>query len=114
MKAFKLNLLNSITLIILGIWGYLDSGAPTAFIPVGFGLILLICHIGVKKENKIVAHIAVLFTLVILLALTGMRLPKSLESGGIGLYRVVFMIITSGLSFGGFLKSFIDARKKKV
>ena len=111
MKASFYNILNSIVLISLGLWGYLDVQAPTALIPVGFGVILLLCTIGLKKENKIIAHVAVLLTLVILVALVGMRLPKSLDSGGVGLFRVIAMIATSVLSMVAFVLSFIKARR---
>jgi hypothetical protein len=111
MKASFYNVLNSIVLISLGLWGYFDVQAPTALIPVGFGVILLLCTTGVKKENKIIAHVAVLLTLVILVALVGMRLPKSLDSGGIGLFRVIAMIATSVLSMVAFVLSFIKARR---
>ena len=80
MKASKANLINSISLIGFGLWGYFEVTSPTALIPVGFGLILLLCYNGVKNQNKIIAHVAVLLTLVILLALVGMRLPKSIET----------------------------------
>ena len=86
MNASKANLINSISLIGFGLWGYFEVTSPTALIPVGFGLILLLCYNGVKNQNKIIAHVAVLLTLVILLALVGMRLPKSIETGGAGLY----------------------------
>jgi len=108
------NILNSVVLIALGIWGYIDYTdvqSPTALIPVGFGVILLLCTIGLKKENKIIAHVAVLLTLVILVALVGMRLPKSLDSGGVGLFRVIAMIATSVLSMVAFVLSFIKARR---
>ena len=82
MNASKANLINSISLIGFGLWGYFEVTSPTALIPVGFGLILLLCYNGVKNQNKIIAHVAVLLTLVILLALVGMRLPKSIETGG--------------------------------
>ena len=111
MKASFYNVLNSIVLISLGLWGYFDVQAPTALIPVGFGVILLLCTIGLKKENKIIAHVAVLLTLVILVALVGMRLPKSLDSGGVGLFRVIAMIVTSVLSMVAFVLSFIKARR---
>ena len=77
-----------------------------------FGFILIVCSKGVKSQNKLVAHIAVLLTLIILLALVGMRLPKSIDSGGLGLIRVLAMIATSTLAMIFFVKSFIDARKK--
>ena len=114
MKASFYNILNSIVLISLGLWGYIDYTdvqSPTALIPVGFGVILLLCTIGLKKENKIIAHVAVLLTLVILVALVGMRLPKSLDSGGVGLFRVIAMIATSVLSMIAFVLSFIKARR---
>jgi len=114
MKAPFYNKLNSIVLIAIGVWGYLDYTdvqSPTALIPVGFGVILFLCNNGLKKENKIISHIAVLLTLVILFALVGMRLPKSLDAGGLGLYRVLAMILTSVLSMVAFVISFINARK---
>lgn len=111
MKIAFYNTLNSIVLIALGLWGYIDVQSPTALIPVGFGVILLLCSNGLKKENKIISHIAVLLTLVILVALVGMRLPKSLVSGGLGLVRVSAMILTSILSMVAFVLSFIKARR---
>ncbi|MBT5395682.1 MAG: hypothetical protein HOH84_00065, partial [Flavobacteriaceae bacterium] len=58
-------------------------------------------------------HIAVLLTFIILIALVGMRLPKSIEQGGLGLVRVMLMIGTSALSMLYFIKSFIANRKVK-
>ena len=112
MNAYKANLINSVSLIVLGVWGYVEVSSITALIPTAFGAILLACSSGIKKQNKIIAHIAVLLTMLILLALLGMRLPKSLESGGIGLFRVLFMCGTSLLAMIYFVKSFIAARKK--
>jgi len=113
MNPYKANLLNSLTLIIVGFWGYFESSSVTALIPVVFGFVLLACSKGVKNQNKIIAHVAVLFTLIILLALVGMRLPKSIDSGGIGLVRVLVMISTSALAMIYFVKSFIEARRNK-
>ena len=113
MNASNANLLNSICLIGMGLWGYFELSAPTAFIPVGFGVMLLACYSGVKAQNKVVAHIAVLLTLLILVALCGMTLPKKIDAGGTGLLRVLSMVVTSALSMVLFVKSFIDARKNK-
>ena len=112
MNAYKANLINSISLIVLGVWGYIEVSSITALIPTAFGAILLACSSGIKKQNKIIAHVAVLLTLLILFALLGMRLPKSLESGGVGLIRVLIMCGTSLLAMIYFVKSFIAARKK--
>ena len=107
------NLINSTSLILIGLWWYLSVSSVTALIPVAFGIGLILCDIGLKNHNKLIAHIAVSLTLIILLALIGMRLPKSIEDGGIGLVRVILMISTSVLAMVYFVKSFIDARKAK-
>ena len=113
MNASTANLINSLVLIAMGAWGYFESGSGTAFIPVGFGVALLLCTPGVKKENKIIAHVAVLLTLLILLAMLGMRLPKSIESGGMSLVRAVLMIATGILAMVMFVRSFIAAKKAR-
>ena len=113
MKAHTANLINSLILIGLGLWGYYDTNAQTALIPVFFGIALLIATKGIKENNKIISHSAILFTIIIFIALVGMRLPKSLDQGGVGLYRVVVMSGTSLVAIIFFIKSFIDARKNK-
>ena len=113
MKTYQANLLNSIVLIVLGLWGYFEVVSPTALIPVFFGIVLLLCNGGVKKENKVIAHIVVLLTLLLLVALVGMRLPKSIDQGGLGLIRVLLMTGTCALSMVYFIKSFIANRKAK-
>ena len=113
MKSYTANLINSLILIGLGLWGYYDTNAETALIPVFFGIALLIATKGIKENNKIISHSAILFTIIIFIALVGMRLPKSLDQGGVGLYRVVVMSGTSLVAIIFFIKSFIDARKNK-
>ena len=78
-----------------------------------FGVALILCTNGLKKENKMISHIAVLLTLLILGALLGMRLPKSIDQGGIGLIRVIIMIGTSAVAMLFFINSFIRARRNK-
>ena len=113
MNSYLANFINSVTLMGMGLWGYFESSSVTALIPVLFGFILIICSKGVKNQNKLIAHIAVLLTLIILLSLAGMRLPKSIESGGLGLFRVLSMIATSTLAMIFFIRSFINARRSK-
>ena len=114
MNVSRANLINSIVLITMGFWGFIELSSPTALIPSVFGFILLICYFLSKLKpnlNKLLAHIVVLFTLLILISLTGVRLPTSIEDGGIGLLRVLAMISTSTYALIIFIKSFIDARR---
>ena len=115
MKAHIASLINAILLIGLGLWGYLGSDTPsvTALIPVIIGVLLLVMNPGVKKENKIIAHIAVLLTLIILFGLI-MPLRGALGRDDNGaVIRVVIMMLSTLLAMVSFVRSFIDARKKR-
>ena len=111
----KFNLINSIALISMSAWGYVDTNSFTALIPAFFGIILLILGTMLTNEKlvKISAHLVVLFTLLILLALVIQVLPGVYERGGIGLIRVILMISTSSIAMIIFIKSFIDNRKSR-
>ena len=120
MKTHQANLLNSITLILMPLWAYLTfegtvekpEQSITAFIPLFFGVVLLLCNGGVKKENKIISHIAVLVTLIALLGLT-MPLKAAIADGRtLSIIRVAAMLLTGSLAMISFIKSFIAARKK--
>ena len=101
------NVINSIALIMMGLWGFIDVSSPTALIPTAFGVLIFICFVLSKRNeklNKIFSHVAILLTLLILISLIGTRLPKSIDDGGIGLLRVLIMIGTSSLSIVIFIK----------
>ena len=113
MNATKANLLNSIVLIAVGGWGYFDGDGKsiTALIPVIFGVILLLCYSGIKKQNKVIAHIAVLVTFICLLGLF-MPLNGAIERGNdTAVVRVSAMIVSSLTALIFFIKSFIENRK---
>ena len=82
MKAHIVSLVHAIALIGLGGYGYLSSDTPsvTALIPVVFGGLLLAMNRGVKNENKVIAHIAVLLTLLIVI---GLVKPLTGAMGGV-------------------------------
>tara|TARA_B100000214_G_C23867610_1_gene581017 strand:+ start:510 stop:878 length:369 start_codon:yes stop_codon:yes gene_type:complete len=115
LNAHKASLINAISLILIGGFGYLqsDTPSPTALIPVVVGGLLIAMNKGVKDENKIIAHIAVLLTLIMLLGLA-MPLMGSLKRGDTqGTIRVIVMIFTTIGALFYFVKSFIDARKSR-
>ena len=111
----KFNLINSIALISMSAWGYIDTNSFTALIPAFFGVLLFILGTMLTNEKlvKLSAHLLVLFTLLILLALIIQVLPGVVERGGVGLIRVILMISTSAIAMIIFIKSFIKNRKSK-
>lgn len=115
MTPGNVSLLNALVLIALGLIGYFTSEnpSPTAFIPVVFGFILLACNPGVRKNNKAIAHVAVLATLLILLGLV-MPLKGAVGRGdSAAIVRVCLMLATTVLAMVVFVRSFIAARKAK-
>ena len=81
--VYIINLINSLILIGVGVWGYVSSGSGTALIPVALGVILLFCTPGLKNQNKIISHLAVLITVVTIGALSSMPLGKGLDECGV-------------------------------
>ncbi len=109
------NQINALVLIIGSIWAFLqpDFGSWTVFIPAGFGVVLLACTPGVKAENKVIAHIAVLLTLVVFLMLM-VPFIKGLSEGDImSALRIAIMMATCILAMVAFIKSFRDARRRR-
>ncbi len=115
MKVNTVSLINAITLLCLGLWGYIDSESKpvTALIPVLIGFILLLVNKGVKNQNKVIAHIAVLLTLLILIGLIKPLLGTIERENTYGIIRVSIMIISTLWAMVAFIKSFISARKEK-
>lgn len=115
MKSHNISLISSLVLITMSGWGYLSSETPsiTALIPLFFGLILIFCYPGIKKENKIIAHIAVTLTLLVFLALFMPLKGAFVREDNGAVLRISIMIIGSGISLFGFIKSFIAARKAR-
>ena len=115
MKAHVASLINAVILIGFGLWAYLGSETPskTALIPVVFGAVILSLYRGVKSENKIVAHIAVLLTLLILGGLVKPLTAALGREDGVALMRVSVMIVSTIVALVFFIKSFIDVRRAR-
>lgn len=114
-KAHIASLINSVTLISLGLWGYLGSvsPSPTALIPVIFGIIIIAMNSGVKSENKIIAHVVVTLTLLILLGLIMPLKGAFVRGDAFAIVRVSLMLITTVFALVSFVQSFIQARKDR-
>lgn len=113
MKPYFINFLNALVFIILGTWAYFSSDSPsvTALIPVFAGVLLLAITPGFRKGNKILAHVAVTLTFLMLFALIKPLTGAIGREDQLGIARVVIMMITSLISMIVFIKSFIDVRK---
>jgi len=113
MKPYQINLLNAIMLIVLGGWAYLTSETPsfTALIPVLAGIILIAITPGFKRGNRVLAHIAVVLTFLILLGLIKPLTGALGRSDNPAVARITVMIISSVTAMVIFIKSFIDARR---
>ena len=111
MNAHNASLVNAILLITMGGWGYFESGSPTSLIPVVIGVLLVLLNKGIKTENKVIAHIAVLVTLLGFALV--MPLMRAMEDGRTeAILRILIMLSSTVYAMIFFVKSFIDARKK--
>lgn len=113
MKNHTVNLINAIILIAMSAWAYLTSESPsvTALIPAFIGIVLIALNGGIKKENKVIAHIAVVLTLLIIIALIKPLTAAISEDRQLSILRVGIMMLSSIWAMVTFVKSFISARK---
>ncbi len=113
MKPYLVNLLNGLILISLGSWGYFSSDTPsvTALIPVFAGIILVVITPWFKKGNRVLAHIGVIITIMILAGLFKPLTGAIGRSDNNAIARVSIMIISSLTAVIFYVKSFIDARR---
>ena len=116
MKAHTASLINAVVLIALSAWGYFSSDTPsvTALIPGFIGVLLLALNGGVKKENKVIAHIAVVLTLVALVGLIKPLMGDKAASDNMAMMRILLMMASTVFAIIFFIKSFIDARKNRA
>lgn len=119
MKAHTASLINAIALIAMGFWGYMETVAfgkmSTALIPVIVGIVLLALNKGLKKENKIIAHIAVLLTALMVFGLIK-PLSSALADEPLALaklFRVLMMLLTTFMAIIAFIRSFKEARRNR-
>lgn len=113
MNPFVATVILTVVLFAMSAWGYFGSDTPstTALIPAGFGLMFGLCSFGVKKENKIVAHITVVLVVLTTLALL-VPLFGSIGRGDMAaVARVSIMLLALVGTFVVYVRSFIDARK---
>ncbi len=117
MKAATANFLNALVLITAGLYGYFGvtasdgSHSYTALIPAAFGLLFLGLQKGVASANKVIAHIVVLLT-ALLLVMCIMRFMK-VDEWDTKKYIFLACIISNAVALIAFIGSFAAARRNK-
>jgi len=118
MNAVVANLLNAFVLIGAGLYGYFGvtssdgNHSLTALIPAAFGVLFLLMHKGIAHANKIISHVVVVLTLVLLIMCI-MRFIK-IEEWDAKKYIFLACIISNSIALIFFIKSFIDARRSRI
>ena len=113
MTTARANLINSSILVLFPLWAYFTSETPsiTALIPSFIGVVLFLCTTGIKNENKVIAHIAVVLTLIALIGLFKPLTGAISRNDTVALIRVVIMMSSSLFAMVIFVQSFIRNRK---
>jgi FtsH-binding integral membrane protein len=116
MNPYIANLINALTMMALGYYGYSSSAnpSPTALIPVFLGVILLTMSMGIKHESKAQAHIAVIVTLIAFLALFMPLMGAFKREDNNAAIRIGIMILTNLVALVYFIRSFIQAKKARI
>lgn len=115
MKPSTANILNSILLIVVSGYAFFSSPEPsvTALIPAIAGLILFSLTPWFKPGNKVAAHIAVLLTFLVLIALIKPLTGVFGRSDQGAIFRVALMMLSSLFALAIFITSFVKARMNR-
>ena len=113
---YKITILFGVLLIATGLGGYFGTGSeqPTALIPAGIGIVLLICGVLAANENRrmMAMHIAVLFGLLGAIGVGLFLLIKEKQPQEALISGLVTLVLC--LAFVGLcVRSFIAARKAR-
>ncbi|MEM9258731.1 MAG: hypothetical protein AAGA62_03730 [Bacteroidota bacterium] len=110
------SLINALLLLGLGAYGYFSSDTPsaTALIPAVVGLVLLLCNPGIKSGNKVIAHVAVLLTLLMVFGLIKPLMGAMERSDTAAVTRVSIMLLSTIIAMVFFVRNFINNRKSKA
>tara|TARA_B100000029_G_scaffold6389_1_gene6893 strand:+ start:1304 stop:1702 length:399 start_codon:yes stop_codon:yes gene_type:complete len=112
---YKITILFGVLLIATGLGGYFGTGSeqPTALIPAGIGIVLLICGVLAANENRrmMAMHIAVLFGLLGAIGVIPVLFKENQPQAALisKLVTLVLCLVFVGLC----VQSFIAARKAR-
>lgn len=112
LSAQKATLLNSTTLIVVGLMSYFFSTSSTPLITVILGTLILICYVLYDDSPKLFAHIALLLMFLVFFGLFNPMMRAIGYSDPFAIARVLVMQLTTVYSIVCFVVSFINARKK--
>ena len=110
MKNQHILIINSLILIILGLYGYV-SAAPehkslTAFIGPGIGIILLFFYSPVKKQNHTGTHIMVMLTLLTAIVFSVVGIIRA------NVY-IIIMAVSSLIALIFYISDFIKRKRER-
>jgi len=110
-----ITLLNGLILVTISLIGYLgsDTPSPTALIPAAFGFLFVVLYPLMKKGNKAVAHIVVVLTLLLIIALVKPLTGALGRDDSMAAIRVGIMIATSVFALIVYIRSFVAARSSR-
>lgn len=115
----KVNYYYAIFLILIGLFGFVARYSiqgdmqVTSLIPVFFGIIFLFLTKGIKNENSVIAHLAVVLTLVLAGVVTYMFF-KNLSAEFVGSRKFFIFLLTAVVSYvvlGIYVAGFIDKKR---
>ncbi|MBK6609730.1 MAG: hypothetical protein IPI59_08275 [Sphingobacteriales bacterium] len=113
MTPYLANLINGAVCVVMGLWGYTTTHATTALIAPILGLVFLACTKGFRTNNKIIVHVVVVLTLLLLIALIKPLTGALNDNDTSGLIRIGVMLLTNAVALVVFIKSFIDVRRNR-
>ncbi|NEW82703.1 MAG: hypothetical protein GZ094_10100 [Mariniphaga sp.] len=116
MKVYLVSMMNAFILMVLGLWSFLGSEnpSPISLIPIITGAFLLSLIRGLRYGSKPMAHISMVLTFLILIAMIVPFISALGHNDSAAAYRIGFMMVSCSIAIGFFVSKIIRVRKKRA
>ena len=101
MKTYQINLLNGITLIVIGLWAFLTTTTETAtaLVPVAFGGLFLLTIPPFRSGNPLTANILTLLSGLLIIALSLSLWSTVRDQQGLPVLPLIIMLLSTSVAF---------------
>ena len=106
MKNFQVMIYTAVVFIVLGVYGYIASGSPTALIGPGIGILLIILSFPTKNNNAVATHIGVVLTALAMIAFFVVGFMR-------GNFLVVIMAVVALTAMMFYVTDFMRRKKER-
>jgi len=114
MKPYQANLINALTLVVMGGWAFASTSSVESLVIVTVGIFFWAWTPKLEAGDPFLAHTVVVVTLILLICLLSALYGQAHRDDSLGGTRSMMMISSCILALAVYIHSFREARKARA